>query len=126
MRGLLSKAARPAASRRAASGPRIADGSKSALLERGYRYADAALCSGDLAGKIGGLSGLPPMFNDIAAAGRSPSLASPHGLTFADLYTVEGAARVDALFLADLEAADAALAQRLAAARAAPDGLAAK
>jgi NADPH-dependent glutamate synthase beta subunit-like oxidoreductase/NAD(P)H-flavin reductase len=66
------------------------------------------------------------MFNDIAAAGRSPALASPHGLTFADLYTVEGASRVDALFLADLEAADAALAQRLAAARAAPDGLAAK
>ena len=42
------------------------------------------------------------MFNDIAAAERSPALASPYGLTFADLYTLEGAARVDALFLADL------------------------
>ncbi|HKU86083.1 MAG TPA: FAD-dependent oxidoreductase [Casimicrobiaceae bacterium] len=66
------------------------------------------------------------MFNDIAAAERSPALASPHALTFADLYTVAGAARVDALFLADLEAADSGLAARLAAARAAPDGLAAK
>jgi NADPH-dependent glutamate synthase beta subunit-like oxidoreductase/NAD(P)H-flavin reductase len=66
------------------------------------------------------------MFNDIAAAERSPALASPYGLTFADLYTVEGAARVDALFLADLEAADAGLAQRLVAARAAPGELAPK
>jgi NADPH-dependent glutamate synthase beta subunit-like oxidoreductase/NAD(P)H-flavin reductase len=66
------------------------------------------------------------MFNDIAAAERSPALASPHGLTFADLYTGRGTARVDALFLADLEAADAGLAGRLAAARVAPDGLAVK
>ena len=66
------------------------------------------------------------MFNDIAAAERSPALASPYGLTFADLYTLEGAARVDALFLAELGSADAGLAQRLAAARAAPGGLAAK
>ncbi|MGE5090294.1 MAG: FAD-dependent oxidoreductase [Candidatus Levyibacteriota bacterium] len=51
-----------------------------------------------------------------------------HGLTFADLYTAEGAARIDALFVAHLAAADAdaALAGRLAAARADPAALAAK
>jgi NADPH-dependent glutamate synthase beta subunit-like oxidoreductase/NAD(P)H-flavin reductase len=55
-----------------------------------------------------------------------PNLA--HGLTFADLYTAEGAASIDALFVAHLAGADAdgALATRLCAARAAPAGLAAK
>ena len=51
-----------------------------------------------------------------------PNLA--HGLIFADLYTVEGAARIDALFVAHLADTDAALAARLAAARADPAGLA--
>ncbi len=51
-----------------------------------------------------------------------PNLA--HGLIFADLYTVEGAARIDALFVAHLADTDAALATRLAAARADPAGLA--
>ena len=51
-----------------------------------------------------------------------------HGLTFADLYTAQGAARIDALFLAHLAGADAdgALAGRLTAARADPAILAAK
>ncbi len=40
------------------------------------------------------------------------------GLTFPDLYATDGLARVDASFLAFLRAADAALAERLAAARA--------
>jgi hypothetical protein len=39
------------------------------------------------------------------------------GLTFPDLYATEGLARVDASFLAFLRAADAGLAERLAAAR---------
>jgi NADPH-dependent glutamate synthase beta subunit-like oxidoreductase/NAD(P)H-flavin reductase len=45
------------------------------------------------------------------------------GLTFADLYSVEGVARVDALFAAHVEGADAALAARLSAARAEPGAL---
>src|SRR6476659_286927 len=40
------------------------------------------------------------------------------GLTFPDLYATDGLARVDASFLAFLRAADAGLAERLAAARA--------
>jgi hypothetical protein len=40
-------------------------------------------------------------------------LALPHGLAFADLYSAEGAARIDRLFLDDLHAADAMLAARL-------------
>jgi len=44
-------------------------------------------------------------------------------LTFADLYSVEGAARIDAHFVAHLRAADAAIADRLAAARAAPKSI---
>ena len=51
-------------------------------------------------------------------------LTLAHGLAFADLYSPEGARRIDALFLAHLAAADAALAGRLAAARAAPAVLA--
>src|SRR5262245_53749149 len=46
------------------------------------------------------------------------------GLTFADLYSTEGAAHIDALFIARLRESDAALADRLAAARAAPRSLA--
>ncbi|HMA31915.1 MAG TPA: FAD-dependent oxidoreductase [Casimicrobiaceae bacterium] len=49
-----------------------------------------------------------------------------HGLTFADLYTAQGAARIDSLFVGHLAAADRALAGRLAAARADPAALAAK
>ncbi len=50
-------------------------------------------------------------------------LTLPDGLRFVDLYTAEGAARIDELFLAQLRGADAALADRLAAARADPDSL---
>jgi len=49
-----------------------------------------------------------------------------HGLEFADLYTVDGAARIDACFVAHLARADAALAERLLRARAAPALLAGK
>jgi NADPH-dependent glutamate synthase beta subunit-like oxidoreductase/NAD(P)H-flavin reductase len=51
------------------------------------------------------------------------SLSLAHGITFADLYSVDGARRIDALFLTHLHAADRGLADRLAAARAAPDSL---
>ena len=66
------------------------------------------------------------MFNDIAAAERAPVPDASFGLTFAELYTVEGAVRVDALFVDALRAADPALAARLAAARGAAEPLAAK
>ncbi len=46
-------------------------------------------------------------------------LTLAHGLAFAELYSTEGAARVDGLFVAHLEAADAALAARLTRWRAA-------
>ena len=49
-----------------------------------------------------------------------------YGLSFADLYTVDGARRIDQLFVAHLRHADAALADRLAHARAAPASLLAK
>src|SRR4030095_10477539 len=58
-----------------------------------------------------------------------PAVSFPNpafGLGFADLYSSEGAARLDALFLARLRETDAALADRLAAARAAPDAIARK
>jgi NADPH-dependent glutamate synthase beta subunit-like oxidoreductase/NAD(P)H-flavin reductase len=51
-------------------------------------------------------------------------LTLAHGLTFADLHSIEGAARIDAAFRAHLAAADAALAARLDAGRAAPEALA--
>ena len=57
------------------------------------------------------------MFNDIAAAERSPMLDSPYGLTFADLYSVAGAGRIDDLFVAALFTADPVLAERLVSAR---------
>jgi len=50
-------------------------------------------------------------------------LSLPAGLAFADLYSGEGAARIDALFVSHLREADAALADRLAAARREPDPL---
>jgi hypothetical protein len=46
-----------------------------------------------------------------------------HGLAFADLYTTAGAAAIDRLFLAHLDAADAPLAARLREGRTAPDAL---
>jgi hypothetical protein len=46
-----------------------------------------------------------------------------HGVAFADLYSADGASKVDSLFIAHLEAADAGLASRIAAARANPDAL---
>ena len=66
------------------------------------------------------------MFNDIVAAKRSPMLNAAYGLTFADLYSVEGAARIDDLFMAELAAADPVLAQRLVRARAGPASQSAK
>ncbi|HYQ98823.1 MAG TPA: pyridine nucleotide-disulfide oxidoreductase, partial [Casimicrobiaceae bacterium] len=50
-------------------------------------------------------------------------LSLPAGLASGDLYSTEGAARIDALFVAHLREADAALADRLVQARAAPDAL---
>jgi len=49
-----------------------------------------------------------------------------HGLAFEELYRRAGLVRLDGHFLASLEAADPALAGRLRAARADPEGLAAK
>ena len=46
-----------------------------------------------------------------------------HGLRFADLYTIDGANRIDRLFVDHLRAADAALGDQFDAARAAPDTL---
>ena len=46
-----------------------------------------------------------------------------HGLRFADLYSIDGANRIDRLFVDHLRATDAALCDRLDAARAAPDKL---
>ena len=46
-----------------------------------------------------------------------------HGLRFDDLYTIEGANRIDQLFVDYLRAADAAICDRLVAARAAPDAM---
>ena len=66
------------------------------------------------------------MFNDIVAAGRAAIPAPAFGLTFAELYTVEGAARIDALFIDALRAADGALAERLLNARSGTTSLSAK
>src|SRR4051812_10176515 len=71
-------------------------------------------------GKMSDLPDVAPMFNDIVAAERPATLDSPYGVTFADLYTVEGAARIDELFLAELGAADAPLSERYARARRSP------
>jgi len=56
----------------------------------------------------------------------NPMLRLAHGMSFADLYTAEGARALDTRFLAHLRDADAALADRLATARAAPELLAPK
>ena len=56
----------------------------------------------------------------------SRPLTLAHGLAFADLYSDDGARRIDTLFGGHLREADAALADRLAAARAAPATLAAR
>jgi len=53
----------------------------------------------------------------------SRPLALPAGLEFADLYSGEGAVRIDACFVAHLKSADAVLAERLATARARPEAL---
>ncbi len=53
-------------------------------------------------------------------------LKLPHGLSFPDLYHRDGLLRLDAVFLRVLEQSDSALCQRLLAARADPDALAAK
>jgi len=49
-----------------------------------------------------------------------------HGLQFAALYSIEGAGRIDRLFVDHLRAADAELCGRFDAAREAPDALGAK
>jgi len=54
------------------------------------------------------------------------ALRLAHGLAFEDLYRREGLLKIDAAFLAALEAADTNLAKRLAAARGTPDALTAK
>jgi NADPH-dependent glutamate synthase beta subunit-like oxidoreductase/NAD(P)H-flavin reductase len=61
-----------------------------------------------------------------ALSAAPPPLALAHGLSFADLYRREGLQRIDAAFSATLCAADAGLAARLEAARAAPRALARK
>jgi hypothetical protein len=48
------------------------------------------------------------------------------GFSFADLYDREGLVRLDRVFMDRLQASDAALANRLLAARANPDGVATK
>jgi NADPH-dependent glutamate synthase beta subunit-like oxidoreductase len=53
----------------------------------------------------------------------TPTLKLPHGLAFADLYSADGAARVDGRFVDHLQSADAALAARLTAARVNPAAL---
>jgi NADPH-dependent glutamate synthase beta subunit-like oxidoreductase/NAD(P)H-flavin reductase len=53
-------------------------------------------------------------------------LVLQHGLSFADLYHRDGLARLDAAFMAHLQAADASLFALVAAGRAAPEKLAAK
>ena len=50
-------------------------------------------------------------------------LTLAHGLAFTELYSTDGAARLDGLFVAHLEEADAPLAARLDAARASPADL---
>jgi NADPH-dependent glutamate synthase beta subunit-like oxidoreductase/NAD(P)H-flavin reductase len=62
-------------------------------------------------------------FLDPMPPDPSPTLKLPHGLAFADLYSAAGAERIDALFVANLQTADAALAARLMAARAKPGAL---
>ena len=59
-------------------------------------------------------------------ASPAPTLALAFGTRFEDLYDTEGLERQDGQFLAALDAADAGLASRLRAARAAPDSLATK
>ena len=53
----------------------------------------------------------------------SSALTLAHGITFADLYSPEGARAVDARFGEHLRASDSGLAERLAAGRAAPEAL---
>src|SRR5689334_8047304 len=55
-----------------------------------------------------------------------PSLSLAYGLAFEALYTATGAAEIDGHFIAALHDADAALADRLLAARANPDQLGTK
>ncbi len=59
-------------------------------------------------------------------AAASADLALSHGLTFPDLYSDEGIARIDALFATHLRIADAALLERLVAGRGNPSQLAPK
>src|SRR5207244_3499820 len=56
----------------------------------------------------------------------SPPLVLLPGLAFADLYSAEGAGRIDELFVAHLREADAGVASRLVSARANPESLSRK
>src|SRR3569832_617678 len=57
---------------------------------------------------------------------RHDALKLAFGFSFADLYDREGLVRLDRVFMDRLQASDAALANRLLAARANPDGVATK
>ena len=61
-----------------------------------------------------------------SSAPRAPALRLAHGLAFADLYRREGLVALDRAYLAALRKEDAALADRLLAARANPGALAIK
>jgi NADPH-dependent glutamate synthase beta subunit-like oxidoreductase/NAD(P)H-flavin reductase len=63
---------------------------------------------------------------EASGAAGPPALELGFGIAFADLYRREGLAALDRIFVDALGAADAALADRLTAARAAPDSLSAK
>ena len=66
------------------------------------------------------------MPNDSTPTDSKRPLALPHGLTFADLYSIDGAAQIDQLFANHLALADSALADRLHSARQSPGALARK
>jgi NADPH-dependent glutamate synthase beta subunit-like oxidoreductase/NAD(P)H-flavin reductase len=61
-----------------------------------------------------------------SASAAAPELKLASGFTFADLYDRDGLVRLDRAFMDRLQATDAALANRLLTARAAPQDLAAK
>jgi NADPH-dependent glutamate synthase beta subunit-like oxidoreductase/NAD(P)H-flavin reductase len=69
---------------------------------------------------------LPDVVRPRARTSASRMLNLAHGITFADLYSVEGARRIDERFLSELASADPSLAARLVQARDAPGALPAK
>src|SRR6185369_1159009 len=75
-------------------------------------------------GRAAALSLLAPQAHLTAMT--NPALKLAFGFSFADLHDREGMVRLDRAFMDGLQANDAALANRLLAARANPDGVAAK